>query len=239
MTPVPCRPLAFLIVAILLVPSCASSGERGYVKPPLDRASLATRDGEAGDDGDAGEDGEQTAEAPQQLGAAHEADSTAVIGSRARLVPDLRDQLESNELGQIVIERAQRALPRSAARVLQRLVAQGTLDASALARLAAWSRVLAELESRFRIDVGKLIAKHLTSRSITAAELTALGGELCEITVRQIMKQRGARRVKLLHDMLKLQPNDASRARLLKAYHREVARAGAPMAKQGGVEPRS
>ena len=85
--------------------------------------------------------------------------------------------------------------------------------------------MLEELEARFNVDIKALLAKHLRSKSITDAELSAFRGELREITTREIMKLRGTKRAEVLHEMIAIQPDSASKGRLFREYRREAMRA--------------
>lgn len=93
-----------------------------------------------------------------------------------------------------------------------------------LGLVSKWGQVLEELESRFGVDAKALLAKHLTSKSITSGELSALRGEIRELTATHIVKLRGTKRGEVLNEMLQLQPDEASKGHLFRAYRREAMR---------------
>jgi hypothetical protein len=67
-----------------------------------------------------------------------------------------------------------------------------------------------------------MLKKHLTSKKITATELGALRDEIRDVTVEQILKLRGTKRQEVLQDMLKIQPDSASKGHLFREYRREA-----------------
>jgi hypothetical protein len=107
---------------------------------------------------------------------------------------------------------------------LARMVRAGKIDEGTAGLVSKWGQVLEELESRFGVDAKALLAKHLTSKSITSGELSALRGEIRELTATHIVKLRGTKRGEVLNEMLQLQPDEASKGHLFRAYRREAMR---------------
>src|SRR4029079_18729414 len=89
---------------------------------------------------------------------------------------------------------------------------------------ANWGRVLEKLESGYEVKIYDVLARHVKSKSITAGELSSLREELREITARELVKLRGSRRAQALHEMLEIQPDNASKGHLFREYRREAMR---------------
>jgi hypothetical protein len=166
---------------------------------------------------------------PRQNFAESKADAAAEWSTKQRDLTDLVGKLDRGQLGEAVAEQAQRELARSGYRTvrveLRHLVEQGKIDAGTAGLVANWGHVLEDLESRFGVDIKALLAKHLTSKSISDAGLSAFRTELREMTTREIMKLRGTKRAEVLHEMLAIQPDNASKGHLFREYRREAMRA--------------